>query len=48
VGRVSDQPGGLVTALRQEALQQVRDLPVPARDHYAHTATLHTGFTGRP
>jgi hypothetical protein len=36
VGPIPDQPYGLVTALREEALQQERDLPVPARDHYAH------------
>src|SRR5262245_15132782 len=42
VDRVPDQPDGLVAALRQEALQQQRDLPVPARDHYPHAATLLT------
>jgi len=33
LGRVPDQPDGLVAAPGQEALQQERDLPVPARDH---------------
>jgi len=33
----------LVAALDQEALHQQGDLPVPARDHYAHAATLLTG-----
>jgi len=47
VGRVPDQPCGLVAALSQQALQQERDLPVPARDHYARAASLLTGITGR-
>jgi hypothetical protein len=47
VGRVPDQPCGLVTALSQEALQQERDLPVPARDHDARAASLLTEITGR-
>jgi len=47
VGRVPDQPYGLVAALGQEALEQERDLPVPAGDHYSHSATLLTGLTGR-
>jgi hypothetical protein len=47
VGRVPDQPCGLVAALSREALQQERDLPVPARDHEARAASLHTGITGR-
>jgi hypothetical protein len=44
MGRVPDQPDGLVPVLSQEALQQQRDLPVPARDHYPHAATLLTGI----
>src|SRR5215831_17961930 len=47
VSRVPDQPHGLVTPSGQEALQQQRDLPVPARDHYAHAASLRTGITSR-
>jgi len=47
VSRVPDQPCGLVAALTQEALQQQRDLPVPARNHYAHAASLLTRITGR-
>jgi len=47
VDRVPDQPCGLVAALGQEALQQERDLPVPARDHDARAASLLTGITGR-
>ena len=43
VGRIPDQRDGLVAALSQQALQQQRDLPVPARDHYPHAATLLTG-----
>ena len=46
MGRVPDQSYGLVTALGEEALQQQRDLPVPARDHYAHAASLVTGIIG--
>jgi hypothetical protein len=46
VGRVPDQPCGLVTALGEEALQQERDLPTPARDHYAHAVSLVTGIIG--
>jgi hypothetical protein len=34
--RVPDQPHGLITAPGQQALQQQRNLPVPARDHYPH------------
>jgi predicted lipid-binding transport protein (Tim44 family) len=45
VGRVPDQPDGLIAALGQEALQQQRDLPVAARNHYSHAATL---LTSRP
>jgi len=48
VGRVPDQPHGLSTARGQEAFQQQRNLPVPARDHYAHAASLRTGITRRP
>jgi len=47
LGGVADQPYGLVAALGEEALQQERDLPVPARDHYAHAASLRTGIIGR-
>jgi hypothetical protein len=43
VGRVPDQPDGLIAAFGQEALQQQRDLPVPARNHYPHATTLLTG-----
>src|SRR5580700_6111219 len=47
MGRVPDQPYGLVAALGEEALQQECDLAVPARDHYAHAASLLTGIIGR-
>ena len=47
VDRVPDQPYGLVAALGQEALQQQRDLPVPARDHYTRAVGLLTGIIGR-
>src|SRR5580704_6312308 len=47
MGRVPDQPDGLVAALGQEALQLERDHPVPARDHYAHAATLLKRTIGR-
>jgi SEC-C motif-containing protein len=40
MGRVPDQPDHLVAALGQQAFQQERDLPVPARDHYTHAASL--------
>ena len=40
VGRVPDQPYGLVATLGEEALQQQRDLSMPARYHYAHAASL--------
>ena len=46
VGRVPDQPHGLLAALGQEALQQERDLPVPARDHDAPAATSLRGIIG--
>jgi hypothetical protein len=45
VSRVPDQPHSLITAPGQDALQQQRDLPVPARDHYTHGASLRTGIT---
>src|SRR5262249_47895012 len=47
VGRVPDQSHGLITAPGEQALQQERDLPVPARDHYAHAASLRTGTAGK-
>ena len=47
VGRVPDQRDGLIAALSQEALQQERDLPVPARDHYAHAVSLLTELIAR-
>ena len=47
VGRVPDQPDGLVAALGEQALQQERDLPVPARDHYTHAASLAAGKSAR-
>jgi hypothetical protein len=43
VGRVPDQPDGLVAALGQQALEQERDLAVPTRDHHAHAASLLAG-----
>ena len=46
-GPGSDQPYGRVAALGQQALEQERDLPVPARDHYAHAVSLLAGITGR-
>lgn len=42
LGRVPDQPHGLVAALGQQALQQERDFPVPARDDDAHAVSLLT------
>ena len=45
VGRVSDQPYGLVAAPGEQALQQECDLPVPTRDHYTHAVSLRTGIT---
>ena len=47
VGRVPDQRDGLVAALGQQALQEQRDLPVPARDHYRMPPTLLTGTSGK-
>ena len=38
LGRVPDQPHGLIAPPGQEPLKQERDLPVPARDHDAHAA----------
>jgi hypothetical protein len=43
MSRVPDQPDGLVPALSQQPLQQQRDLPVPARYHHPHAATLLSG-----
>jgi hypothetical protein len=34
--RIPDQAHGLITAPGQEALEQQRNLPVPARDHHTH------------
>ena len=45
LGRVPDQPDSLVTTPGQQTLQRKRDLPVPARDHYAHPASLLTQIT---
>ena len=45
VSGVSDQPDGPITAPGQQALQQQRNLPVPARDHHTHAASLRTGIT---
>ena len=42
MGRVPDQSYRLVAAFSQQTLQQQRDLPVPARDHYPHAASLLT------
>src|SRR5215469_13340288 len=42
MGRVSDHPYGLVAAAGEQALQQECDLPMPARDHYTHAASLRT------
>jgi hypothetical protein len=46
VGRVPDQPDGVVAALGEQALQQERDLPVAARGHYAHAVSLLSGIIG--
>jgi hypothetical protein len=43
MGRIPDQPDRLVAALSQETFQQERNLPVPARDHYPHPASLLNG-----
>jgi hypothetical protein len=37
---VAHQPGGRVPALREQALQPHRDLPVPTGDHHAHSPTI--------
>jgi len=43
MGRVPDQPHGLVTAPGEQALQQQRDLAVAASDDNAHAASLPAG-----
>ena len=43
LGRVPDQPDALVAALGEEAFQQECDLPMSARDHNAHGASLLMG-----
>jgi hypothetical protein len=48
LGRVPDQPDGLVTALGEKALQQQRNLPVPARDHHAHAVSLLMRIIRKP